>query len=222
MLQMFNKPKFPISRPDPDPLFDANQRGCGNMAPGTTYNELMSCPTCSGSYDVSVQLDNKADLDSSPCNCRRQCGDSETDPIMDSDERNNCLTECYSKCYHQPENTPDKTDELHELLNNNKNEIEEWKSHSPDPTIINFINRVRPHGDWDYKETMPWTGAFYYEGKLITDKEWLGNYNFGYTGKLVGYTYEELLEGGDLVSLYTIGKHDSIKDRKEILSGYFH
>ncbi|CAM3207062.1 hypothetical protein HP548_02450 [Paenibacillus taichungensis] len=89
-----------------------------------------------------------------------------------------------------------------------------------------WVDRVRPGGIWDYKVVngykpynKEWT-AFVKGGKTqIRKTEWFGNYNYGFTGKLL-FPLSILYTGGDVVSKITGGAPDSFEDRADIAQGY--
>jgi hypothetical protein len=57
-----------------------------------------------------------------------------------------------------------------------------------------FVNKVQPHGDWDYKTS----GTTLLER---TQYRRLGNYNFGYIGTLLGYSSQLLHDAAGLLQM---------------------
>lgn len=86
-----------------------------------------------------------------------------------------------------------------------------------------WVNNVREGGKWDYKSTKeygPYNQNYcsYYDGTYhdIT-AEWMGNYNYGYTGSYL-FSLETLLEGSFIVSLFDMS--DVYNDWPVIIAGY--
>lgn len=87
-------------------------------------------------------------------------------------------------------------------------------------------DRVRPGGIWDYKvvsgyapNTKQWTAFVKGGATQIRTTEWFGNYNYGFTGKLL-FPLGILYTGGDVVSKITGGAPDNFEDKASIAQGY--
>lgn len=62
--------------------------------------------------------------------------------------------------------------------------------------LLEWLNKVRPHGDWDLKDQYP--GMQLPEREMMQD---LGNFNYGQTGTMQGFSEEVLLRAAGLVQL---------------------
>ncbi|WP_019914589.1 polymorphic toxin type 44 domain-containing protein [Paenibacillus sp. HW567] len=89
-----------------------------------------------------------------------------------------------------------------------------------------WVERVKPGGIWDYKVVSgyspyykQWTAFVKGGGTQIRTTEWFGNYNYGFTGKLL-FSLGILYTGGDVVSKITGGAPDDFQDRANIAQGY--
>lgn len=87
-----------------------------------------------------------------------------------------------------------------------------------------FVGKVRENGAWDYKVKSgykPWYKEFNaatYDGKKVINSEYIGNYNYGYTGELL-FSKKILLIGGATVGAGTRTPEDE-KDRNTITKGF--
>lgn len=76
--------------------------------------------------------------------------------------------------------------------------IDPWFS-----TVSYWVGQVREGGSWDYKTQSAYSGSFNcsYSGhtNVIRNGEWLGNYNYGYTGKFL-FSLDVLHTGSYIVS----------------------
>ncbi|AYV67614.1 MULTISPECIES: polymorphic toxin type 44 domain-containing protein [Bacillota] len=91
-----------------------------------------------------------------------------------------------------------------------------------------WVGKVREGGAWDYKVVKgfsPWYKTFSMvlpNGSTEThNSKWLGNYNYGYTGRVV-FNKTVLLIGGDLVGLGKNQKPDDAQAKDAIRRGYDH
>lgn len=88
-----------------------------------------------------------------------------------------------------------------------------------------WIGKVQSGGAWDYKSVSgyaPYNRRWNATQKNITvvrTSEWFGNYNYGFTGKLL-FTENILLLGGDGVSLVFNHQIDDQADKDAIRTGY--
>lgn len=86
------------------------------------------------------------------------------------------------------------------------------------PTVGWWVGKVKPGGVWDYKSqpgSYPYYTQWYartYNGYEILTSEYIGNYNYGYTGEYL-FSLNVLLTAGDVVSIIT-SFMDSIEKRE--------
>lgn len=89
-----------------------------------------------------------------------------------------------------------------------------------------WVKKVRPYGVWDYKRvsgytpnTKKWDAIV--KGGLVEvqNSDWFGNYNYGYTGKLI-FPLSVLYTGGNVVSEIRNGAPDNFAAHQEIKEGY--
>lgn len=88
-----------------------------------------------------------------------------------------------------------------------------------------FVAKVQPKGPWDYKSVPGYT-PYYKEwwavqryGTSVKTSEWFGNYNYGFTGKVI-FPLSVLLDAGDAVSILTGHGFDDAQDKADITQGY--
>lgn len=63
-----------------------------------------------------------------------------------------------------------------------------------------FINNVKENGKYDLKNG-EWTKDIYYNGMVLEPQD-IGNYNFGYIGRAMGYNITFLTTGAGVYQLY--------------------
>lgn len=92
-------------------------------------------------------------------------------------------------------------------------------------TLAEWVKKVKPGGVWDYKAVPGYTPynklwtAILKNSREYKTSEWFGNYNYGYTGKLL-FSLSILYTGGDVVSQITGGAPDDFEDKAAIAQGY--
>ncbi|MCR5667772.1 MAG: hypothetical protein K6G05_01820 [Lachnospiraceae bacterium] len=92
-------------------------------------------------------------------------------------------------------------------------------------TVAIWVGKVRTGGEWDYKNVngyapynRKWT-AYQKNKSSIKTSEWFGNYNYGFTGRVL-FTKDTLLLGGDAVSYVHNKAVDSPDDKGAIVQGF--
>lgn len=91
-----------------------------------------------------------------------------------------------------------------------------------------WVGKVKPKGAWDYKSVSgfsPWNKTFTMKlpngATEIHNRKWLGNYNYGYTGRLL-FDLKTLLNAGNLVSKVLNGIPDDYQAKEAITRGFNH
>jgi RHS repeat-associated protein len=115
---------------------------------------------------------------------------------------------------------PDKSKEIDKTIRINVKEAKTWYHYKKIKKGITFTRHVIPHGEQDYKNKHILPHVFIYYDQVITDPDWLGNYNYGAAGHAAGYALLELLDAADVVSVLTTLHSDSYKDKSQITQGY--
>ncbi|WP_172460876.1 polymorphic toxin type 44 domain-containing protein [Priestia endophytica] len=91
-------------------------------------------------------------------------------------------------------------------------------------TVGYFVGKVQEGGPWDYKVKTgykPWYKEFNastYDGKKVITSEYIGNYNYAYTGEFL-FSKKTLLIGGGAVGT-GVGQPEDAKDRNTITKGF--
>ncbi|MBY8910135.1 hypothetical protein K6L05_10050 [Salinicoccus roseus] len=89
-----------------------------------------------------------------------------------------------------------------------------------------FVGKVREGGLWDYKVQpgySPWYKQWYattFTTRKVVNSEFVGNYNYGFTGQLL-FSQSVLLRGGAAVGGNVFTPEDDA-DRNAIIEGYSH
>ena len=102
----------------------------------------------------------------------------------------------------------DRTKEVINELQHNYGKALIWSGNSNG--AFDFYKYVKDNGDWDYKrqikksDWIPSNGVFKVFGKAMTAEE-LGNFNFGFTGTIVGFTDSMLHWGAGIVAIKNNG-----------------
>ncbi|WP_050691172.1 polymorphic toxin type 44 domain-containing protein [Priestia megaterium] len=118
------------------------------------------------------------------------------------------------------------------LVESNRNELEKFNASvlktSPgsayNATVGYFVEKVQEGGPWDYKVRSgykPWYKEFNastYNGKKVINSEYIGNYNYAYTGELL-FSKKTLLIGGGAVGV-VVGQPEDSKYKDVITKGY--
>ncbi|MBX4159948.1 MULTISPECIES: polymorphic toxin type 44 domain-containing protein [Priestia] len=121
---------------------------------------------------------------------------------------------------------------LKRLVESNRKELEKFNASvlktSPgsayNATVGYFVGKVQEGGPWDYKVRSgykPWYKEFNastYNGKKVINSEYIGNYNYAYTGELL-FSKKTLLIGGGAVGV-GVGQPEDSKDKDVITKGY--
>lgn len=88
-----------------------------------------------------------------------------------------------------------------------------------------WVAKVRPNGAWDYKTVSDYSPynklwcAVLKNTTSVKTTEWFGNYNYGFTGKVL-FSQSELLNASKMVSYGYSGVPDSAEDQAAIKQGY--
>ena len=102
----------------------------------------------------------------------------------------------------------DRTKEVINELQHNYGKALIWSGNSNG--AFDFYKYVKDNGDWDYKrqikksDWIPSNGVFKVFGKAMTAEE-LGNFNFGFTGTIVGFPDNILHWGAGIVAIKNNG-----------------
>ncbi len=111
-----------------------------------------------------------------------------------------------------------------------------WGDIESDPSIadmvmIEFFDKVRPKGDWDYKLKTSWekefddipymtiSFPFILRGDFCSAEKF-GNVNYGYVGKAIGFSEEILIAGGHAVSVITSHQLEDEDDINNVKKGF--
>ncbi|MBO6155562.1 MAG: hypothetical protein J6O60_08995 [Lachnospiraceae bacterium] len=93
-------------------------------------------------------------------------------------------------------------------------------------TVAIWVAKVKEGGDWDYKNRNGYApyykkwNAYQKNISAIRTSEWFGNYNYGFTGKVL-FSQEALLRGGDAVSYAKNRAKDTPDDKRAIVQGFY-
>ena len=94
----------------------------------------------------------------------------------------------------------------HTLTQNARDMQNATKNMGPAKKLLFFRNNVNNRKKYDLKEKAGWKGAtIYYDGHIMEDQD-IGNYNFGYMGRALGYDLNFLIAGAGANQLKNHGK----------------
>ncbi len=100
----------------------------------------------------------------------------------------------------------DITTRLNESMEENAAILSEYRdSHNYIDTVVYFIDKVKPGGEWDFKSQEDWalnsnTKYMYNDTELRYDD--IGNIHYGYVGRVL-FSTDVLLFAGGIVQIYT-------------------
>ena len=103
-------------------------------------------------------------------------------------------------------NTEDITDKLNNAMQENAEILEDYSNeHGFIDATINFVDKVKPGGEWDFKSKDSWNlnanTTYSYNGINLRFDD-IGNIHYGYVGRVL-FDKKILLIAGGLVQIYT-------------------
>lgn len=122
---------------------------------------------------------------------------------------------------------------LKTLVTNNRKEIVDFfyntqkiaPTSAYSATVGYWVGKVMEHGPWDYKRvsgfspyTKKWDAGTYSGRKIITT-EYIGNYNYGFTGEFL-FSLNTLYLGGQIANGLKFWQPEDENDRRAIREGY--
>lgn len=114
------------------------------------------------------------------------------------------------------------------LKKNAKKIVEESAKMNSSEKLLYFIDQVKSGSKYDLKTQAEWSGDLYYDGMWMESQD-IGNYNFGYIGRAMGYSTSFLILGAgayqvkegtyELRDCLTISLCDDPRDTYFIIKG---
>ncbi len=98
------------------------------------------------------------------------------------------------------------TTKLNNAMENNAKNLQEYKDeHSLLETVVFFIDKVKPGGEWDFKSQESWNlnaSKTYKYNNVTLRYDDIGNIHYGYVGRVL-FSEENLLKAGGFVQICT-------------------
>ncbi|MCI5552530.1 MAG: DNRLRE domain-containing protein [Tenericutes bacterium] len=103
----------------------------------------------------------------------------------------------------QKQNVPDKTKEIDQMMKNNaQNLVNKTANQIPIQKLYTFAKSVASGSENDLKRTDAWEGETVSYRGMVLEAQDIGNLNFGYIGRAMGYDIDFLTAGAGIVQLY--------------------
>ena len=100
------------------------------------------------------------------------------------------------------QNVPDKTKELDQAMKTNaENLVSKTTNQIPIQKLYTFVQSTKSNSENDLKRNEEWQGqTISYRGMILEPQD-IGNLNFGYIGRAMGYDVDFLTAGAGIVQL---------------------
>lgn len=102
----------------------------------------------------------------------------------------------------QKQNVPDKTKQINTVLNQNTKQIKQSTAgQNPVQKLNTFVQAVKTGSTYDLKNKEEWQNTISYQGTIMEPQD-IGNFNFGYIERSLGYDIGFLTTGAGVYQLF--------------------